>query len=303
MHTNHPSLKSLAKTFIALGAVAALFSGGSARAADEKEACVTASDQAQTFRDALKFKKAREALLTCARDVCPGIVRKDCEKWLADLDASQPTVVVGARDAKGRDVAGVRVLIDGAVFLDHIEGKAVPIDPGEHLFRYESAGNAPFEERVVVRVGEKNRFLTVQLRALAATDAPVESAAPPVDNGSTTSPTPSSSEPLPVLPIVFVGVGVVAMTSFAYFGLTGRGDVSNLRDTCAPHCAQTDVDAAKSKLLIADVSLGISIVSLAAAAVWAFTRTTPTDAARASTGQLDFRALPGGGVASFGGRF
>ena len=291
-------MKALAKTSIALGAIAAFFSGSSARA-DEKETCVAASDQAQTFRDELKFRKAREALLTCARDACPGIVRKDCEKWLADLDASQPTVVVGARDAKGRDVAGVRVLLDGVQLLDHIEGKAVAIDPGEHLFRYESAGNAPFEERVVVRVGEKNRFLTVQLRALTAADVPVETTPPPADTG-TAPPLASSSEPLPVLPIVFVGVGVVALTSFTYFGLTGRGDVSNLRDTCAPHCAQSDVDSAKSKLLIADVSLGVGFVSLAAAAVWALTR---GHASSTSSAHLDLRPLPGGGVASFGAVF
>ena len=49
--------------------------------ADDKEQCVAASEQAQTLKDEGKLRAARSQLLACARDVCPGIVRKDCDKW------------------------------------------------------------------------------------------------------------------------------------------------------------------------------------------------------------------------------
>src|SRR5580700_9118420 len=59
--------------------------------ADEKEACVAASDQAQTLRDDGKYRAARAQLLVCSRDVCPAIVRRDCEKWLAPIDPGEHT--------------------------------------------------------------------------------------------------------------------------------------------------------------------------------------------------------------------
>ena len=42
------------------------------------------------------------------------------------------TLVLGARDPKGNDIDGTRVLLDGAVLVDHLDGKPVPVDPGEH---------------------------------------------------------------------------------------------------------------------------------------------------------------------------
>ena len=205
---------------------------------DEKEVCVAASDQAQTLRDENKFRRAREALLTCAREACPGIVRKDCEKWLAELDSSYPSIVVGARDARGRDVLGVRVLLDGAVLTERLDGKPMLIEPGEHFLRYESAGTVPFQERVVIRVGEKNRALTVQLQPAAAPSAsePPPATAPTApdsaqtaassDASSDASTGPASEAPgqrtrSPALALVFGGIGVAALGSVAYFGVTG----------------------------------------------------------------------------------
>jgi hypothetical protein len=144
--------------------------------ADEKEACVAASDQAQTLRDEGKYRAARLQLLACSRDACPGLVRHDCEKWLSDLDANQPTVVLGARDPKGTDAPSTRVLLDGAVLTSHLDGKPIAVDPGEHTFRYEATGAAPVEQHAVIRVGEKNRMLTAVVMPLAPSAA---SLAPP----------------------------------------------------------------------------------------------------------------------------
>jgi len=214
-------------------AVAALLCAAAATAprdarADEKEACVAASDQAQTFRDDGKYRQARAALLTCARDVCPGIVRKDCEKWLGDLDSLQPTVVIGARDPKGRDIVDVRVFIDGNKIVDRLNGKPMQVDPGDHIFRYESPGVAVLEEHVVVRVGEKNRFLTAQLKPLTGEiSAPAPPPPPPTPPGG--EPQPEEAGSTPFVAYTIGGLGVFALGSFTFFGMTGKSDVSDLR--------------------------------------------------------------------------
>ena len=68
------------------------------------------------------------------------------------------------------------------------------------------------------------------------------------------------------------------MGGFAFFGLTGQGDKDQLRDTCAPlrACSQDDVDAARTKLVIADVALGVGVVALAVATYMFIQRATFT---------------------------
>jgi hypothetical protein len=312
--TTLPSLaRSSALVAVTLLAFQSTSRDASGAGRDEKEVCVAASDQAQTLRDENKFRRAREALLTCARDACPGIVRKDCEKWLAELDASYPSVAIGARDARGHDVLGVRVLLDGAVLTERLDGKPMPIEPGEHFLRYESAGTVPFQERVVIRVGEKNRALTVQLQPAAASAASestpaaahTDSAQAAASSDASASPATPSGAPgektrSPALALVFGGIGVAALGSFAYFGVTGKADINELRSSCAPHCEQSQVDDAKRKLLIADISLGVGIVGLAAA-TWVFLAQSASPSPAASA--LDVRALPGGGMASLRGSF
>jgi hypothetical protein len=271
--------------------------------ADDKEACVAAADQAQTLRDEGKFRAARAQMMACARDACPALVRRDCDKYLADLDAAQPTVVLGARDAKGNDVAGTRVLLDGVPLVDHLDGKPIAIDPGEHTFRYETSGAASVEQHAVIRVGEKNRILTAILMASTAVVAKPIPVAPPPKPTEPEEASPSAPLNVPVASVVLASVGVVAGVGFAYFGLSGQSDVSNLRATCAPNCAQSQVDSARTKLIVSDVALGVGVVSLAAAAWIFFHRGPQQTASTQSAFQADVQPRPGGGVASFTARF
>jgi hypothetical protein len=67
--------------------------------AEEKRVCAVASEEAQLRRIHGKLRGARDQLLICARDVCPTLVKHDCDHWLAEVDASMPTVVISALDA------------------------------------------------------------------------------------------------------------------------------------------------------------------------------------------------------------
>src|SRR5260221_6978808 len=113
--------------FSAFGAVALALLTPRASRADEVATCVKAAEQAQSLRDEGKYRKAGEQLLVCSRDVCPGVVRKDCVQGLTELDGSMPTIVITARGGAGRDVVEVKVTLDGARLTERLDGKPIAI--------------------------------------------------------------------------------------------------------------------------------------------------------------------------------
>jgi hypothetical protein len=125
------------------------------------KACLDATESGQKLRDGGAYLRAREQFIACAGEQCPGEVRKSCVGWLEDLDKLVPTVVFAA-SAHGTDVTDVRVTIDGTTVVERIDGKPVSLDPGEHRFHFERAGEAPVDRTVVLRAGEKERAIAVR---------------------------------------------------------------------------------------------------------------------------------------------
>src|SRR5262249_33878649 len=151
--------------------------------------------------------------------------------------------------------------LDGAPYLESVDGKAREIDPGPHLFRAELQGDhRVIEERIVVREGEKNRLVRL---------APAPTHAPRTD---ASNPRPPASAAVPVGPLALGGLGVVATASFAYFGLRAGGEASDAR-ACEkqPGCDNVDTrNRAIAHARIADASLGIAVLAFAGAGVWYF---------------------------------
>ncbi len=233
-------------------------------ASEDVKACVAAAEKGQRLRNDGKLKEARDQFVVCARNVCPGAVRKDCEPLLSDIDSRLPTVVIAAKDDAGKDLIDVRVTIDGAVAATKLDGKAITIDPGAHTFRYEHDGSVAVDANVLVHDGEKSRALTVVFEPVAtgpkevATEAPAEK-----EKEKDKSPPPSSGPPIGGF--VLAGIGAVAVGSFVFFDLSAKSSADNLRSTCAPRCAQSDVDSVNTKIIVADVSLGAGVVALGVA--------------------------------------
>ncbi len=224
--------------------------------ADATDACIKASDEGQVLRDQGKLLAARARFLTCSRDACPRLVRADCTTWLADADNRIPTVVLSAQDTSGHDTAAVRVTLDGAPLADKLEARAIPVDPGQHRFRFELPGSAPVEETVILREGELRRPVSVRFAA-PETHAAV---APPVE--------PPASGPSRGAVAVAVSLGAVALGGgaiFAYAAATAESDADHLRATCAPGCNPADVDAVRTKLIAGNAALGVGIAAALAA--------------------------------------
>lgn len=285
------------RTVVAAASALALFAVTRAQAADEAGKCAAASNQAQDLRSANKLRAAREQLVTCVRDVCPSMVRNDCAQWIGEVDQALPTIVVSATDASGHDLVAVKVTMDGEVLATTLAGTAVNVDPGPHAMHYETAGSPPVDEQLVFRAGEKNRAVKVHFGGGTAPGGSTPGTATPPPPQEP----PSSGKHIPTASIVLGVVGIVALGGFVAFGVTGKSDADNLRSTCAPNCAQSDVDSVKTKLHLADASLGVGVVALAVAAyLWA---TNDSGAPSAAATGFDVRPSPGGGVVTFGSRF
>jgi hypothetical protein len=259
----------------------------------EKIQCIEASDHGQDLRDSSSFRLARQAFARCARDTCPEPLRRECVEWLVDLDTQYPSVIIAGRDDRGKDLEAVRVLVDGIAALTKLDGKPLPVDPGLHHFRYETDGFAPLEEDVIVRTGEKDRPLNEVFR-------PIVAPAPPP---FVLTPELASSESKPrVLGWTLAGVGALGFASEAFFGITGASERSSALAAggCAPHCSATETQDIETKFIVADISLGVGVVSTALALYFLI---RPEAKPRVTAATVDVQPREGGLVATLGGTF
>ncbi|MDI3287198.1 hypothetical protein [Polyangium sp. 15x6] len=255
---------------------------------EQKQACADASEQGQELRDQGKLLAARGRFLACAAEACPPIVRKDCADWLADLDERTPSIVLEARGPEGQDLTDVRVLEGERELASSLDGKAIPLDPGEHRLRYEWPSAPPVEERIVLREGERRRRLSVRF-------AP---AAPPPPK--TPTPVAPPPRPLPLAPLVLGGVALAGAAAFTGLAVSAKSDYDHLDGTCAPRCTADLVDPVRTKLILANVSLGVSVVSLGVATFLWFTRPQAPPGKTPATA-FAITPLPGGAAAFLGG--
>jgi hypothetical protein len=258
-------------------------------AANEKEACVHAVDRAQVARLDGKLREAREGLLTCARPVCPNEIREDCTRWLAEVEASLPSVVIETVWADGHPATAVSVTLDGEPLPEAGDARAVTLDPGAHTFRFEVSGATPVEIRNVVHEGERNRLIHVTFTPTAPPAPPIAPPSPPPAPEPTLRYTPmppamwqpspaethegsAARGPIPVPAYVLGGFALVGFGGFAYFGLEGTNRLDTLRATCVHTCSPSDVTSARSEILVGDILGFAALAATGVATVLVLTR-------------------------------
>lgn len=239
----------------ALGALSFLSLFAQSAFADEepsKERCLDAYARSQPLRRDGKLTEAREELLLCARDPCPKQLQPDCVGWLDEVDRALPSVIFSATDGAGSDLSDVSVSVDGKPLASRLDGRALAIDPGNHVFRFQRRGQAPVERSILIQEGEKRRRIVVRL------GEPAPKARRPAQQQVSSGP--------PWTAYALGGFGIVALGTFAYFGSSGISDRSSL-DACKPNCASSDVDRVDRKFWVANVALAVSAVTLGGATV------------------------------------
>jgi len=262
--------------------------------ADDKQVCLEAYDKSQTLRQEDKLVGAREQLLVCARNVCPEILRRDCTQWLSEVDESTPTVVLSVKDKRGQDLVDVRVTVDGEALVAQIDGKAVAVDPGVRVFRFDAPGEEPVEKRIVIHAAAKNRAISIQFAAEESDTAGAGVVAADQDEGG--GPSPAA--------YVFGGIGLIGLGAFTYFGTQFDGKLDDM-DACKPNCTQAEADDASKTRTMAFVSAGVGVVSLGVATYLFLSGSSDAKvgAEVAKVPRVELMPVRGGAVGAFGGRF
>jgi hypothetical protein len=230
----------------------------------DRDTCRSAYEQGQRLRRSHKLRESREKLMLCARDPCPAVFQPECAKWLSELDAELPTVVVALQGHL--DGPPPHVLVDGSPFAPSVDGIARPIDPGPHEFVVES-GDTRLVLRAAVVEGTKAQRVLLVVPGSAATDEP-----------------PTRSAAIPPLALGVGALGVAALATSTFFGVRGLGQKSDI-DACTPNCSLDDVHSARQTFLISDVALGVGVVAIGAAVILYLTR--PYEAPAAAALRLD----------------
>jgi hypothetical protein len=244
-----------------------------AQAPPGKQACIDAYDSAQVQGELGRLLAARESLTFCGSAACPDKMRAQCSTELRSLQTRIPSIVLPPSDAAAR-----QIWLDGAPVRAHA-GEPIDVDPGMHKLRVQSPQHAAVEQQFEIAPGQ-------QRKAVALPEPGAGDASAPRGPHST-----RMSHPALVWGLA--GVAALAAGSFAYFGLTGRSEYLQLKDTCAPSCTEDEARASHTKMVIADVSLGVSAAALAAALlVFGF------DRASASEPSVGVGLVPGAAAAA-----
>ncbi len=215
-----------------------LLAASTAHAGDER--CADAYVAAQSLREQQTFRAAREQLIVCSNESCAAFIKKDCVQWLEEIEAAMPSLALQVRGPAGHDVADATVIIDDAPGA-RVDGRAIILDPGEHLLRVEAPGYAPNDVRIVARAGEKNRLVALTLVAVAPAIV-VKAPVPTTPDGAPLTEPPagkdsSSSSTLRTLGIVGLVAGGVGLGIGGYFGVRAIGKQSDAHcpdNMCSP---------------------------------------------------------------------
>jgi hypothetical protein len=227
-----------------------------------KEVCVDAYMASQKLRHDGALRAARERLLICARNPCPEVLQADCVGWLRDVEALIPSVIVKARLGGATDIFDVRVLVDGVELAPRLDGRAIEVDAGEHVFVFVHPDAPPVEKRLLIVEGERGRVIDVELSPRPMASSP-ERVAASVEGRRVSGTTYAFGA---------VGLGALAFGSVVgTLGLVARGDLA----ACRPGCPQEDIDAVSRRFLVADIALVVGVAAIGTAA-WLYVRQPST---------------------------
>lgn len=288
------TLAALALSFVvsspltALGQEAPAPPAAESRTPDPVMECLGNHTEGQQLRRDGKLIESRDSFRQCSANACPSEIIRDCLGWMEEVDKQIPSVGF-AVTADGVSRADVQVFIDDVQVLDKLSGRAITVNPGPHRVRVVLPPFAPFEEQVVFTEGDKFRIVDVKFTSPRTTPDPVTT----TPGAPTPTPAAEPVRPVPIATYVFGGIGIAAALSGGAWGISNAALRSDMENQCAPNCSDRSIGVLKQRALIADISWGVSIVSLATAATIYFLRPEET---RELPVAVDVRVLPAGAL-------
>ncbi len=165
--------------------------------------------------------------------------------------------------ARGAQVGGFVVRLDGVAVASSLIGSSIPVDPGEHKLVASAPGKKPWEARIRIKEAEAMPVLVPELDAadvvLPAEPAePVEALPPPLPPPDS-EPTKKGGAWKTPLGITFLAAGAASIGVGTFFGVRALGKGSDAKDqcpdkACSPAGLQSVSDG-RSAATLADVTL------------------------------------------------
>jgi hypothetical protein len=283
------------------GAIALSAAPARAERLGDERACVTAFRKAKEHEGAGKLQESKDQLMSCAQAPCSSFIRQQCSSKYNQLESDTPSVVLIVTDASGSPRGDVQVRMDGELFAQQLDGRALAVDPGMHEFSFAADGVVFATQKIMIVQGQRNRFITALLRTgggrskRMVAEAPAEKQPKRVakadEEESESSPAAKKStaktvaamvdtktneeeetktEEAPkksgsVLPYLFTGLGVASLGAGAALTYWGIKDNDRMKTECAPNCLPATVQHVKQLYLASDIALGVGVAALAAA--------------------------------------
>lgn len=228
-------------------------------ASPENADCESAISRGRALREKGQLKAASDLFIVCSQPSCPGSVSQECTTLFSETQKLRPSVALVAKD-KDRQLVDARVLMDGELLAERLDGRAVLIDPGPHEFRFEVAGRPPVVIQALIAEGEKNKVLVAEFSS--SDPAPPAMPAPAV-------PAEQSGSSHRITPGVYVlgGVAVVAAIGGTTLRLIADSEFRDLERTCKPYCTEDDKSPTKTKYVLSTVAFGVGAAALVSAGV------------------------------------
>jgi hypothetical protein len=241
---------------------------------------LTANETSFQFANDHALRAERAQLLICAAPSCPKDVRKECLQRVEELNLAIPTVVFDVKDSTGADVRDVKVWMDDELLSERLNGSALVVDPGEHRFRFEAPGRAPFETQLLMRESEKGRHQVIGWPSGTEHVATARFARKPRER------TLSRQR---ISAIVSTGVGFVGIGLGTGFGVSAVSRKHSAQELCpAEHCpTQEGVnrwDDARTSANLATAAFIIGAVGVAGGALLWFTDSAPKQGVQVGVG-------------------
>jgi hypothetical protein len=306
-----------ARRALAASVMVVVLAGSLPAAVAAPKECSEAFGDGQQLEQASKLIAAREKYLSCSAESCGKNLPKDCRERYEALLPRIPTLVLEA--ARGdAQLVEVQVSIDGREVAKRLDGRAIEVDPGEHVFVFTVNGESVSEKRLILesKKGQsvKASFPVTKVEAkstpstgpaLSTTSAP-ESAPPPgapqsvVDSGS-------SGSTQRWIGLAAGGVGLATLGIGGLVGLSARSTYKSADCDAANVCATPD-DATLRHQAVSRAGTATLLVGVGAALVaggvivWLVAPSEPAKgSARAARGVTSVGLSPTGIV--LGGSF
>lgn len=247
--------------------------------------CVASHERAGMLRLEQRWEPARAAMNACADEACPLAIRTDCARWLDELHAMMPTLlVVVERDDDGTQP--VRLSLDGRE-LDLTEPlQPIEVWPGAHRLEFTLPPYSPLSYEVSVEAGEKNRVVRVRFER----ERPAVPSAPPPP--AREPPPRTSSRPVPTVTYLLAGGAILAAGASGSLLAAALSRRETARERCAPGCYDGERDEVDRLLLGADLAAAASL-AFAGLSIYTFVSRPTLELPAPKRVELSLSAAPG----------